>query len=53
LSPAEAAEALGVHVDTIGNWIKSGRLRASKPDRRVLILVSDIEKMLNEKRIEA
>jgi excisionase family DNA binding protein len=46
VSIAEAAEILGVHEDTITNWIKLGILRASKPARRVLIRLDDIEAML-------
>jgi excisionase family DNA binding protein len=46
ISIADAAEMLGVHEDTITRWIKIGKLRAGKPDRRVLIKLADIEQML-------
>jgi excisionase family DNA binding protein len=48
VSIAEAAEMLGVHPDTIVRWIKIGKLRATKVDRRVLIKLADIEQMLAE-----
>ena len=47
LSIREAAEALGVHPDTISNWVRDGKLRAVKIGRRVLIRVADIEAMLD------
>ena len=47
VSTNEAAEALGVHPDTIANWIKSGKLRATKIGRRVLIRTDHIEAMLD------
>jgi excisionase family DNA binding protein len=46
VSIREAAEMLGVHEDTIRRWIKIGKLRATKVDRRVLIKLADIEQML-------
>lgn len=49
----EAAEALGVSVQTIDTWVASGLLRASKPPgasgkpgRYLLIRAADIEAML-------
>jgi excisionase family DNA binding protein len=47
LSIAEAAEMFGVQNITIGRWIKSGKLKATKiNNRRVLIRLDDIEAML-------
>jgi excisionase family DNA binding protein len=47
VSIREAAEMLGVHADTITRWIKIGKLRAVKVDRRVLIRLDDIHAMLD------
>jgi excisionase family DNA binding protein len=47
VSIAEAAEMLGVHADTITRMIRTGKLRAVKVDRRVLIRVADIHAMLD------
>ena len=47
-SPEEAADYLGVHVKTVRNWIRSGRLPASRlAGQRVLrIRASDLERVL-------
>lgn len=47
-SPEEAAEYLGVHVKTVRNWIRSGRLPASRlAGQRVLrIRARDLERLL-------
>jgi excisionase family DNA binding protein len=47
MSRAEAAEALGVTVQTITAYIAAKKLRASKPGRHVLIRLADIEAMLS------
>jgi excisionase family DNA binding protein len=44
---------LSVSPQTIARMIKAGKLRASKLDRRVLIRVADIEKMLDANAVEA
>jgi excisionase family DNA binding protein len=46
LSRLEAADALGVDVQTIDRLITSKKLRASRIGRRVLVRVVDIEEML-------
>jgi len=48
LSIAEAAETCRVHNITIGRWIKSGKLKAAKVNRRVLIRLDDLHAMLDE-----
>jgi excisionase family DNA binding protein len=54
MSIAEAAERLGVHRLTVNHMIANGTLRASKlvgrsgSRGRVVIRVSDVEKMLDE-----
>jgi excisionase family DNA binding protein len=47
-SPEEAAEYLGVHVQTIRSWIRSGRLRASRltGQRALRIAHSDLQAVL-------
>jgi excisionase family DNA binding protein len=47
-SPEEAAEYLGVHVQTVRSWIRSGRLRASRlaGQRALRIRASDLTSVL-------
>ena len=47
-SPEEAAEYLGVHVQTVRSWIRSGRLRASRlaGQRSLRITGSDLKSVL-------
>ena len=47
-SPEEAAEYLGVHVQTVRSWIRSGRLRASRlaGQRALRIRASDLGSVL-------
>jgi excisionase family DNA binding protein len=47
-SPEDAAEYLGVHVQTVRGWIRSGRLRASRlaGQRALRIRASDLESVL-------
>jgi len=48
-SPEEAAEYLGIHVQTVRAWIRSGRLRASRlaGQRALRIRASDLESVLD------
>lgn len=47
-SPEEAADYLGVHVQTVRSWIRSGRLRASRlaGQRALRIRASDLQSVL-------
>jgi excisionase family DNA binding protein len=47
-SPEEAAEYLGVHVQTVRGWIRSGRLKASRlaGQRALRIAASDLQSVL-------
>ena len=47
-SPEEAADYLGVHVQTVRAWIRSGRLRASRlaGQRAIRIRASDLQSVL-------
>jgi excisionase family DNA binding protein len=47
-SPEDAAEYLGVHVQTVRAWIRSGRLRASRlaGQRALRIAASDLQSVL-------
>jgi excisionase family DNA binding protein len=47
-SPEEAAEYLGVHVQTVRAWIRSGRVKASRlaGQRALRIRASDLESVL-------
>ena len=41
LTPKEAAEALGVHRNTIYNWISSGRLTTIRFSKRTIRIPAD------------
>ena len=47
-SPEEAAEYLGIHVQTVRGWIRSGRLKASRltGQRALRIAASDLQSIL-------
>ncbi|MBN9491897.1 helix-turn-helix domain-containing protein [bacterium] len=47
-SPEEAADYLGVHVQTVRAWIRSGKLRASRltGQRALRIAASDLQSVL-------
>lgn len=47
VSIATAAEMLDISSQTVARYIKCKKLRAAKIDRRVMIRVADIEKMLD------
>jgi excisionase family DNA binding protein len=42
---AEAAEALGVHYNTIKNWIYSGTLRANKVGRSYRVTGTELKRV--------
>ena len=46
LTVNETAELCNCHRDTVTNWIRSGKLRASKPGRLILIRLDDLHEML-------
>jgi len=50
----KAAELLGVHPNTIRNWIEAGILRRYQVGRgyRVLLKTEDIEKAVSQRDIE-
>ena len=47
-SPEEAADYLGIHVQTVRGWIRSGRLKASRltGQRALRIAASDLRSVL-------
>ena len=51
LSIEEAAAALNVVPLTVRRLIKSGKLRASKVGRRVIVRPADIDKFLDNNRV--
>jgi excisionase family DNA binding protein len=53
ISRQEAAEALHVDVQTVDRAIAAKNLRASKIGRRVLVRVSDIERMLDAQAVHS
>lgn len=48
LSPEDSADEVGVTTQTIYNWIKEGKLKASKIGRRILIKRCDLEDAFSE-----
>jgi excisionase family DNA binding protein len=48
-----AAQMLGVSKWTVARLVKHKKLRASKPERHVLVRVADIEAMLNETAVQS
>jgi excisionase family DNA binding protein len=44
---------LGVSKWTVARLVKNKKLRASKPERHVLVRVADIEAMLNETAVQS
>jgi excisionase family DNA binding protein len=53
LRPAEAAKALGLHVQTVRALVDSGRLGAVRVGKRIVIPASAIAKFLNESETKA
>jgi excisionase family DNA binding protein len=53
LSRQEAADALGIDIQTIDRAIADGSLRASKIGRRVAIRLADIEAMLDAQAVQS
>jgi excisionase family DNA binding protein len=51
LTVAEVAELLKLNKQTVRNWIDAGYLRAFHVGRRVRILRSDLEELLEQSRI--
>lgn len=47
LSLREVSEYLGVHINTLYNWIHDGRIRAGRAGRKWLVHIDEINKVLN------
>jgi excisionase family DNA binding protein len=47
----EVAEKLNVHPQTIRNWIRSGKLTASKPAVKVIVSEKSLQEFLKETEI--
>ena len=43
----ETAEFLRIHINTIYNWIKGGKLKSKRVGKRRLIAKKDLDKILN------
>lgn len=52
VTPRQAAKALGVTTRTIFNYIKAGKLKARKEEKRVFIPIAEIEKFRQENSLE-
>ena len=46
VSATEAAQIAGVHVETVRNWIRSGKLKATRWGRTFVIDERDLKKLL-------
>lgn len=51
MSPSEAARRIGVSVYTIKAWIKKGRMRCVETPLGRLIPVSEVERVIEERRM--
>jgi excisionase family DNA binding protein len=49
---AKAADRYGVRVRQLRGWVRQGKLRAAKPGRELLILATDLERLLTPVRRE-
>lgn len=49
-SPSEAAALLGVHPQTIRNWIQQGILTATKIKTRLFIKADDLNELLKKNK---
>lgn len=49
LTIAEAAARLGVHRDTVGEWMRAGRISGERSGRRVLIPVAALSQLARRK----
>lgn len=49
LTTKEVARILGVHVRTVGNWIRAGKLRAIRIGKAYRIAWSDLDTFLEER----
>ena len=45
MSVKEFAAATGAHPNTVSNWIKSGKIIASQLDKKIMIPISEIERL--------
>lgn len=45
---SEVARALGVHPDTVNNWVERGDLHAVKIGRVRLVPAAELERLLND-----
>lgn len=52
LTAAEAARMLRVDASTVRRWVKSGRLKAISPGRKMLILAASVTKLIKESAVE-
>lgn len=50
-SVEKVAEMLDVHPQTIRRWIKSGKLKATKPGQSYKIRKEDLEELLKDKSV--
>ena len=52
LSTDQVAELTGVARETVGDWIRSGKLSASKPGKDYLITVASLKHFLQSTRVQ-
>ena len=43
---SEAAEALGISENTLGRWLRQGRIKYVQPNRKILISLVEIDAFL-------
>lgn len=50
-SAPEVSKLLGVHVETVRRWLRSGKLGSSKPGR-YLISAENLQKFMNDHKMK-
>jgi hypothetical protein len=54
LTTAEAAEALGIRsINTVKRWVKTGYIRGMRRNERIMIPVTEIERIRDDDRVHA
>lgn len=53
LSTAQVAELTGATKETVAEWIRAGKLQASKPGKDYIITVADLKQFLKDTKVKA
>lgn len=53
LTTAQVAELTGATKETVAEWIRAGKLQASKPGKDYIITVADLKQFLKDTKVKA